>query len=133
MSALAEDLRALLHNVLISTGHVAHAALIRRRDGNVRAKSPGFPRISADELEGILNAFKDQKRARETPLVVARRRYRCIRVDSAALYAKEGALGVIIAPTTKCLLIALYTKGMAPSICAEATEVLAAYLNGKRK
>lgn len=98
------------------------------------------------EITGIKESFRDPTYAREHVLVVNETKYRCVRADETAIYAKEvgessldavangaqGKSGVIISQTQQHFIIATYKPGMHASICAEATETLcmmATYVN----
>ncbi|EGD73138.1 hypothetical protein PTSG_04851 [Salpingoeca rosetta] len=125
-------LQTLLQQTLLSTQHVSKAAIIRKRDGGIRARTPNF-KITQEEFARIQAAFDSPTFGREHPLSLGGRNYQCIRVDDRAIYAKDGSTGIIIAMAKNSYVLSTYDVGMYPAVCAEATEKLAEYLREKGK
>jgi len=44
-AAVHDELVTLLEEALINTKHVQSAAIVRRRDGQTRARTRGFPKV----------------------------------------------------------------------------------------
>eukprot|EP00048_Salpingoeca_helianthica_P017460 m.237342 g.237342 ORF g.237342 m.237342 type:complete len:137 (-) comp21069_c0_seq1:63-473(-) len=125
-------LQQLLQETILVTGHVADCAVIRRKDGAVRAGTSGF-KVSDAEVEGIRESFRDPAYAREHVLRVGEQQFNCVRADESAIYAKNGKAGVVIGQTTQYFVLATYSPNMFASICAEAAESLAEFLRDKGK
>lgn len=58
-------MNAIINEALLSTKHIQNAAIIRKKDGAVKAKSPGFSVTSLD-VERIAHAFDSPKETRLT-------------------------------------------------------------------
>eukprot|EP01135_Chromosphaera_perkinsii_P002305 Nk52_evm91s221 gene=Nk52_evmTU91s221 len=117
------QLNSLLLDALISTDHIQHAALVRRKDFSLRASTPGFVPRSL-EISHIANGFKDSQTLRSTGFTFQERRYKCIRADASAVYGKDGKRGIIAVATPNLIVIGTYDSHMYPSVAAEAIEKL---------
>ncbi|KAJ3098358.1 hypothetical protein HK100_005113 [Physocladia obscura] len=80
----------LLQEALISTHHVQHAAIIKRRDGAIKAKSP-LLELSESDYNKILLAFDNPREVRtnEAAITLMDVAYRAVRADNLSLYAKN--------------------------------------------
>ena len=129
-------LQGLLQDGLISTGHVEHAAIIRRKDSSLRASSVGFM-LDPEELSYIIKLFREPTQLRSDGFRLSSTglEYQCLRSDKNSIYARaEGNIGgVIIVKTNTLAIIATYTTSMFPSICVEACENFADYFRDKGK
>ncbi|XP_013421902.1 profilin-4 [Lingula anatina] len=126
------QLQNLLHDALISTAHVAQCAIVRRKDCSVSACSVGFT-LYTDQIQMLLDAFKNPPQTREEGLYFEDKQYKCVRADKNSIYAKSARKGLVLVKTTTLLLVATYTDNMYPSVCVEATEKLADYFKDKGK
>lgn len=126
------QIQNLLHDSLIGTGHVQQCALIRRKDGAVRASSVGF-HLSPEQIKTLLDTMKNPSQARDEGLVFDDKRYKCVRADYSAIYSKYNKRGLILIRTATLLLIGTYNENMFPSVCVEAMEKLADYFKEKGK
>lgn len=126
------QLQNLLHDALISTDHVQHCAIIRRKDYSVRASSVGF-NLYPDQVQMLLDAFKNPPQTREEGIYFDDRQYKCVRADKNSIYGKCDNRGLILVKTLSMLLVATYSESMFPSVCVEAVEKLADYFKEKGK
>ncbi|KAL5009520.1 hypothetical protein ScPMuIL_011825 [Solemya velum] len=126
------QLQNLLHDALISTNHVQHCAIVRRKDTNVRASSVGF-NLYQDQVLALLDAFKNPPQTREEGIYFEDKQYKCVRADKNSIYGKCGKKGLVLVKTVTLLLVASYTENMYPSVCVEAVEKLADYFKEKGK
>ena len=129
-------LQSLLQDGLISTGHVEHAAIIRRKDSSLRASSVGFM-LDPEELSMIVKLFREPTILRSDGFNLGSTglEYQCLRSDKNSIYGRaEGSTGgVIIAKTNTLVIIGTYTPSMFPSICVETIENFADYFRDKGK
>lgn len=127
-------MNTLLQEALIDTKHVGHAAIIRRKDGVLKAQSAHFV-ISFTELQQIEKAFENPREARSNAfnIKIMNINYRPIRVDERALYGKKEAAGIIVTRTKNFYILGTFDPDMIPSIAAESVEKLADYFRKKDK
>ncbi|KAJ3300692.1 Profilin-4 [Borealophlyctis nickersoniae] len=127
-------MNALLQEALMATKHVNHAAIIRRKDGAIKAKSPQFT-LNAADWQRIQFAFENPREVRmaETGISLMETPYRAVRADSLSVYAKNDKTGIIIARTANHYIVATYDANMFASVAAEAVEKLADYFRKKNK
>ncbi|RKO86897.1 profilin [Blyttiomyces helicus] len=118
-------MNSLLQEAIVSTKHVTHAAIIRRKDGVIKAKSPQFM-LEPDDWTRIVSAFENPRAVRtmEAGITLMEGSYRAIRADKMSVYAKNEKTGVIIAQTQAHYIIAAYDATMFASVAAEAVEKL---------
>ncbi|XP_046327904.1 profilin-4-like [Haliotis cracherodii] len=126
------QLQNLLHDALISTDHVQQCAIVRRKDCTVRASSVGF-NLYPDQVQMLLDAFKNPPQTREEGIYFDDKQYKCVRADKNSIYAKCHKKGLILVKTVSLLLVATYTENMFASVCVEAVEKLAEYFKEKGK
>ncbi|CAH1229804.1 profilin-4-like isoform X2 [Branchiostoma lanceolatum] len=126
------QLQNLLHDALISTEHVEHCCIIRRKDVSLRASSVGFT-MYQDQIQMFVDSFKNPPQTREDGLYFEDRHYKCVRADKNAVYAKCGKRGLVIVRTGSLLIVGTYNDNMYPSVCVEAVEKLADYFKEKGK
>ncbi|XP_019639307.1 PREDICTED: profilin-4-like isoform X1 [Branchiostoma belcheri] len=126
------QLQNLLHDALISTEHVEHCCILRRKDVSLRASSVGFT-LYQDQIQMFVDAFKNPPQTREDGLYFEDRHYKCVRADKNAVYAKCGKRGLVIVRTGSLLIVGTYNDNMYPSVCVEAVEKLADYFKEKGK
>ncbi|KAJ1553694.1 Profilin-4 [Cladochytrium tenue] len=119
-------MNALIQEALLSTRHVLSAAVIKRKDGAVKAKTPLFEMTAADYAR-IELAFENPREVRsgEAAVTLADAAFRAVRADNLSLYAKNDKCGVIVARTHSHYIIGTYDGTMFASVCAEAVEKLA--------
>ncbi|KAJ3289575.1 Profilin-4 [Rhizoclosmatium sp. JEL0117] len=124
----------LLQEALLSTHHVQHAAIIKRKDGSIKAKSPLFE-ITPMDYTKILIAFESPRDVRtgEAAITLMDMAYRAVRADNLSLYAKNDKSGIIVAKTHGHYIVSTYDGTMFASVCAEAVEKLADYFRKKNK
>ncbi|KAJ3045690.1 Profilin-4 [Rhizophlyctis rosea] len=127
-------MNSLLQESLLATKHVSNAAIVRRKDGAIKAKSTAFA-LSASDWLRIQSAFDNPREVRtaEAGITLMELGYRAVRADGLSVYAKNDKQGVIIARTQHHYIIATYDANMFASITAEAVEKLAEYLRKKHK
>ncbi|KAI9012800.1 Profilin-4 [Gaertneriomyces sp. JEL0708] len=128
-------MNSFIDEALLATKHVDQAAIIRIKDGAVKAKSQKFW-MSSQEWGQIQNAFANPREVRtlDPGLTVLDQDFRVIRADQVAVYAKnDDRCGVVIAKTSQYYILGTYNAKMFASICAEAVEKLAEYLRKKNK
>ena len=127
-------MNTILNEALLSTKHIQHAAIIKSKDGQVKAKSP-FLSISLLDFEKISKAFVNPKEARaENGFVFSNTSYKAVRADTYSIYAKNNEnCGVIVAKTANHYIIGTYDSTMFCSVAAEAVEKLADYFRKKNK
>ncbi|KAJ3341650.1 Profilin-4 [Entophlyctis luteolus] len=115
----------LLHEALLSTQHVRHAAIIKRKDGSIKAKSP-LLELSEADYRKILLAFENpgEVRTAEAAITLMDSVYRAVRADNLSLYAKNDKSGIIVAKTHGHFILSTYDSAMFASVCAEAVEKL---------
>ncbi|KAJ3330347.1 Profilin-4 [Blyttiomyces sp. JEL0837] len=118
-------MNALLQEALLSTRHVLHAAIIKKKDGTIKAKSPLFEMTPSDYLK-IQAAFENPKEVRtgEAAISFMDMVYRAVRADNLSLYAKNDKSGIIVSRTHSHYIVATYDGTMFASVCAEAVEKL---------
>ncbi|XP_041461933.1 profilin-4-like [Lytechinus variegatus] len=126
------QLQSLLHDALIATGHVENCAIIRRKDISLRASSAGFT-LTGDEMQKMIDAFKDPPRTRLEGLYFHNRLYKCVRADKNSIYAKCDKDGIVLVKTATLVIMGTYSDNMFPSVCVEAIEKLASYFIEKSK
>ncbi|XP_035686430.1 profilin-4-like isoform X1 [Branchiostoma floridae] len=126
------QLQNLLHDALISTEHVEHCCIIRRKDVSLRASSVGFT-LYQDQIQMFVDAFKNPPQTREDGLYFEDRHYKCVRADKNAVYAKCVKRGLVVVRTGSLLIVGTYNDNMYPSVCVEAVEKLADYFKEKGK
>jgi len=126
------QLQSLIHDALIGTGHVSQCAILRRKDGNLKASSVGF-QLTNDQTQLIVDVFKNPASTREEGIYYDDSQYKCVRSDKTSIYAKCGNKGLILVRTQTLVIAATYTESMYPSVCVEAVERLADYFKEKGK
>ncbi|XP_064617120.1 profilin-4-like isoform X2 [Liolophura sinensis] len=126
------QLQNLIHDALISTGHVQHCALVRRKDCSIQATSVGFS-LNAEQLHMLLDAFRTPPQTREEGIFFEDKLYKCVRADKSSIYAKQQSKGLVLVKTNTLLVVATYSENMYPSVCVEAVEKLADYFREKGK
>ncbi|XP_003729111.1 profilin-4 isoform X2 [Strongylocentrotus purpuratus] len=126
------QLQNLLHDALIATGHVENCAIVRRKDISLRASSAGFT-LSGDEMQKLIDAFKDPPRTRQEGLYFHDKLYKCVRADKNSIYAKCDKVGMVLVKTATLVIMGTYSDNMYSSVCVEAIEKLASYFIEKSK
>lgn len=86
-SLKVNSMNSLVQEGLLGTKHIADAAIIKQKDGQIKAKSQRFT-ILPDELTKIQNIFSSQ-RATDTLIQFQEVNYRAIRADKQSIYAKN--------------------------------------------
>ncbi|KAL3899850.1 MAG: hypothetical protein SGCHY_001744 [Lobulomycetales sp.] len=125
----------MIVKILLYVGYGYGAVVVVKKDGAVKAKSPGFSVTSLD-VERIAHAFDSPKETRLTyGLTIGDTNYKAVRCDSMSIYAKgdDGRGGVIVGRTTSHYIVGLYDNTMLSSVAAEAVEKLAEYFRKKNK
>ncbi|KAJ3326336.1 Profilin-4 [Boothiomyces sp. JEL0866] len=127
-------MNALLQEALIGTKHISHAAIIKKKDGSIKAKSPFFI-ISPQEIQRIETAFLNPGEIRGSDGVVTfmDNFYKPLKADSMSIYAKNDQSGIIISQTLHHYIIGTYDSTMYASVAAEAVEKLGEYFRKKEK
>ncbi|XP_056420321.1 profilin-4 isoform X1 [Hyla sarda] len=123
------QIQNLLYDALIKTQHVESAALIKVKEA-IALTSPGY-HLQPQQVNGIIDAFKNPAALRREGLHFREKNYKCIRADKNSIYAKCDNDGVIMIKTKANILLATYRDGMYPSVCVEATEKLGCYFREK--
>ncbi|KAL2919900.1 Profilin-4 [Polyrhizophydium stewartii] len=124
-------MNSLLQEALMGTRHISHAAIVRQKDGAIKAKSPNFA-LSPTDLQKIEAAFEHPRdvRSADNGIVFLDTPYRAVRADSMSVYAKnyvrrsQDKSGVIISKTSQHYIIAAYDPTMYASVAVEAVEKL---------
>ena len=78
----------MIQSHLIGSGHVECAALLRRKDGTVKAASLGF-QPSRELVKAVTAAVRDPASAREHGVNYNGASYTCVRADQWAVYGKK--------------------------------------------
>ena len=130
-------LQGLLQDGLIASGHVEHAAIIRRKDSSLRASSVGFL-LDPEEISYIVKLFREPTVLRNEgfQLTSTGYEYQCLRSDKNSIYGRvvEGpGGGAILVKTSTLVILATYTSNMFPSVCVETCETFADYFRDKGK
>ncbi|KAI8907852.1 profilin-4-like protein [Gorgonomyces haynaldii] len=127
-------MNSLLQEALIQTKHISQAAIIRQKDGSIKAKSANF-QFSQEELDKITNAFVSPRdlRTGDNGIVFMENFYKPVRADKFSIYAKNEKSGLIISKTNLHYIVGAYDASMYASVAAEAVEKLAEYLRSKDK
>ncbi|KAI9140108.1 hypothetical protein BKA69DRAFT_1039579 [Paraphysoderma sedebokerense] len=79
-------MNSLLDEILLSTGAFAHAAIIRRKDMVLKAKSSLFP--IPNEISKIPKLFEQPLNTREQGFTLGGLPYKAVRVDQWSIYAR---------------------------------------------
>ena len=85
---LQTPLQSVLQSQLIGSGHVECAAVLRRRDGAVKATSLAY-QPSDEMLRAVSAAVSDPASAREHGVQFNGAAYTCVRADQWAIYGKK--------------------------------------------
>ncbi|KAH6573816.1 hypothetical protein BASA50_002512 [Batrachochytrium salamandrivorans] len=127
-------MNSLLQEALMGTHHISHAAIVRRKDGTIKAKSPNFI-LGLNDLPKIEAAFEQSRDVRnvDNGITFLDTPYRAVRADNLSIYAKNDKSGIIISKTVQHYIIATYDASMYPSVAVEAVEKLADYFRSKNK
>ncbi|ORZ38803.1 hypothetical protein BCR44DRAFT_34952 [Catenaria anguillulae PL171] len=97
-------MNALLSESLLQTHCFSHAAIIKRKDLVIKARTPDWP-IARDELDKVMALFDQPSVAREQGVTLGGCPYRVVRADQTSIYGKVDDEGVNT----------LRTLGMAPT------------------
>jgi profilin len=134
-------MNSLLHEGLIATKNVSSAAIIKRKECTIKAKSGQFqPELT--EIQKIDSIFEkpSEIRAQGGILRFMDVDYKLIRADKFSIYGKGEKCGLVVCKTNNFYLIALYDSSMYASVAVESTEKLgnfnlrkAEYLRRKEK
>lgn len=130
-------MNALLQESLLGTKHINHAVIIRRKDGHVKAKSPGLTvslcltsQFPHSEFQKIETAFSNPAdlRTNFALLTILDISYKAVRADELSIYAKnQDKNGIIIARTANHYIVGTYDSTMYASVAAEAVEKLGSF------
>lgn len=85
---MMNELQSLIQDCLLGSGHVESAAIIQKKNGLVRATSPGYE-VTAEQSSALLNAVNNAPLVREMGLCFNGATYKCVRCDKDALYGKK--------------------------------------------
>ncbi|KAI8925877.1 profilin [Entophlyctis helioformis] len=109
----------------MGTRHISHAAIIRQKDGVIKAKSPNFV-LGPNDLTKIESAFEHPREVRSSDngITFLEVPYRAVRADSLSIYAKNDKAGIIVSKTMQHYIIAAYDPTMYASVAVEAVEKL---------
>ena len=80
--------QSVIQTHLIGSGHVECAAVLRRRDGAVKATSLGY-QPSTELIHAVSGAVRDPASARERGVQFNGASYTCVRADQWAVYGKK--------------------------------------------
>ncbi|KAJ3391017.1 Profilin-4 [Lobulomyces angularis] len=128
-------MNSILSEALLSTKHIQHAAIIRKKDGAVKAKSNGL-QVLVGDCEKINKAFDSPLdiRSAEHGLTFFENQYKIVRADNLSIYGKTiDKSGLIICKTINHYIICTYDSTMYCSVAVEAVEKLAEYFRKKSK
>ncbi|KAI8893759.1 profilin [Globomyces pollinis-pini] len=127
-------MNALLQEALLGTKHISHAAIIKKKDGSIKAKSTHFV-ITPQEFTRIDNGFNNPSDIRQADafLSLMDNTFKAFRADSLSIYAKNEKDGLIISQTLSHYIIGLYDSNMYGSVAVEAIEKLGDYFRKKDK
>ncbi|XP_069830177.1 profilin-4 [Dendropsophus ebraccatus] len=124
------QIQNLLYDALIKTQHVESAALIKVKEVIALTSPPGF-HLQPQQVQAVIDAFKNPPILRREGLHFREKNYKCIRADKNSIYAKCDNDGIIMVKTKTNILLAAYRDAMYPSVCVEATEKLGCYFREK--
>ncbi|XP_063296927.1 profilin-4 [Pelobates fuscus] len=124
------QIQNLLYDSLIRTSHVEGAVLIKIKEGLMCVSPPRF-NVPPQQVQLIIDAFKNVAATRKEGIYFREKNYKCIRADKNSVYAKCDDDGIVLVKTKVHILLATYCKGMYPSVCVEATEKLGSYFRDK--
>ncbi|KXS22308.1 Profilin/allergen [Gonapodya prolifera JEL478] len=132
-----------INETLLATRNIRDAAILRRKDGAIKAKTLGFffntcksitEQLVDDELSKLSTAMDNPQHARTSGFELMSSHYKAVRADGLSLYGKNESGGVICARTTDFFIIGTYeAASMQPAIAVEAVEKLAEYMRQKAK
>ncbi|XP_056420323.1 profilin-4 isoform X2 [Hyla sarda] len=86
------QIQNLLYDALIKTQHVESAALIKVKEA-IALTSPGY-HLQPQQVNGIIDAFKNPAALRREGLHFREKNYKCIRADKNSIYAKCDVISV---------------------------------------
>eukprot|EP00056_Hartaetosiga_gracilis_P017539 m.7581 g.7581 ORF g.7581 m.7581 type:complete len:106 (+) comp5836_c0_seq3:115-432(+) len=89
-----QQLEDALNKMLMSTESVSKAAILRKKDGQVRIQTPTFA-MSKEEFNTIKAAFESPRVGRDNPIVLDGSKYLAVRVDKQAIYAKDAIVSCV--------------------------------------
>ncbi|KAM8954488.1 profilin-4 [Pelodytes ibericus] len=124
------QIQNLLYDSLIKTSHVEGAALIKIKEALSCTSPPRF-QVPPQQVQAIIDAFKNPAAVRKEGLFFREKEYKCIRADKNSIYAKCDGEGIVLVKTNFHILLSMYREGMYPSVCVEATEKLGSYFREK--
>ena len=81
-------MQSLIQDGLISTQHVRHAGIFKRKDGSAKARSNGFD-LSLEDIELIDKAFEKPVEMRDSFIKLLDIPFLPVRLDDSAIYAKH--------------------------------------------
>ncbi|XP_058074136.1 profilin-1 [Magnolia sinica] len=108
--------------------HLTAAAIIGH-DGSVWAQSASFPKLTPQEITGIMNDFAEPGSLAPTGLYLGSAKYMVIQGEpTVVIRGKKGSGGVTIKKTNQALIFGIYEEPMAPGQCNMVVERLGDYL-----
>ncbi|CAI8045287.1 Profilin-A [Geodia barretti] len=131
-AALQNPWQLVIQSQLVGSGHVECAAVLRRRDGALKATSLAY-QPSEELLRAISVAVSDPASAREHGVQFNGASYTCVRADQWAIYGKKKTGGFVAAVSGQFIVFGSYSSTMSPAVCAECVEMLAEYFTKKGK
>eukprot|EP00035_Acanthoeca_spectabilis_P005169 m.110747 g.110747 ORF g.110747 m.110747 type:complete len:130 (-) comp12901_c0_seq3:6666-7055(-) len=125
------DLERVMHTGTL-TGFVSSSYLVRRKDKRIVARS-GSCELCAHDLVDIDRCFRHESKVDAVSHVtLGETKYKIVRLDASALYARaEDKSGVMAARTGMHVIINFYDVPEAAAGCAEALASLAEYFKEK--
>ena len=149
--ALQNPWQLVIQSQLVGSGHVECAAVLRRRDGALKATSLAY-QPSEELLRAISVAVSDPASAREHGVQFNGASYTCVRADQWAIYGKKVTIrvfahrlgliddrapgcfhnayfvqktgGFVAAVSGQFIVFGNYSSTMSPAVCAECVEML---------
>ena len=148
-AALQNPWQLVIQSQLVGSGHVECAAVLRRRDGALKATSLAY-QPSEELLRVISVAVSDPASAREHGVQFNGASYTCVRADQWAIYGKKVIIntrifclismtknqavfviyflqktgGFVAAVSGQFIVFGSYSSTMSPAVCAECVEML---------
>ncbi|KAJ3318138.1 profilin, required for normal timing of actin polymerization in response to thermal stress [Blyttiomyces sp. JEL0837] len=88
----------------------------------------GSQKIAPNEIQSLVNAYKDASGIRASGLHVAGVKYFTLRADDRSIYGKQGSGGICCVKTKQAVLIGVYADPIQPGEATKVVEALADYL-----
>ncbi|KAF9382422.1 hypothetical protein CPB97_007159 [Podila verticillata] len=120
--------QSYVNDNMVGTGKVSKASIVGL-DASLWATTPDF-QVGGEEAKKVVDAFANSSDAFASGLYIEGKKFVVLNADDKVVRARQGATGVILAKTTKCVLIGYYNENVQAGDCSVIVENLADYLRG---